>query len=610
MTTAVDEAGTVPHTDPLGVYGRRREERQATATQHRSRLEGLASGRLAAFVALGVVAYFALYRRGISAWWLVVPTALFAVLVIAYERASRRARRAARAAEFYERGLARLEDRWAGQGVPGTRYQDPEHPYAGDLDLFGPGSLFERLCTARTLSGERTLASWLLAPAEPDEIRARQEAVAELTPRLDLREDLALLGDDVRAGIDPDALASWGAEPPVLDSRLARVIAPLLAALGAVTLIGWGFLNMGRTPFLAVAMVEVIFTVWYGRRVRRVLAAVDEKAAELSLLGDLLARLEREPFDAPRVPKLVEMSNREERPPSRQVARLARLVGRLDAQRNILFAPIAFILLWGPQIAFAIEAWRRQSGGSIAGWLDAVGTIEALAALASYRFENPDDAFPEVLDDPGDAPQFEAEGLGHPLLPRGVCVTNNVRLGDDAPWVLIVSGSNMSGKSTLMRSVGVAAVLAQAGAPVRASRLRLSPLAVGATLRIQDSLQAGRSRFYAELVRVRQLVDLAGGPLPLLFLLDEIFHGTNSHDRRLGAEGVVRGLLDRNAIGLVSTHDLALADIAEKLAPRAANIHFEDQFHDGRMTFDYRMRPGIVRHSNALALMRAVGLDV
>ncbi len=204
---------------------------------------------------------------------------------------------------------------------------------------------------------------------------------------------------------------------------------------------------------------------------------------------------------------------------------------------------------------------------------------------------------------------LDADAVGHPLIPAARVVRNSLRLGDELR-VLVVSGSNMSGKSTMLRTVGVNAVLAMVGAPARAARLRLSPLYLGATLRVQDSLQAGSSRFYAELTRLRQVVGLAGGEPPLLFLLDEIFHGTNSDDRRVGAEGVVRGLIDRGAIGMVTTHDLALAAIADRLAPRAANVHFSDRFEDGRLVFDYKMRPGVVEHSNALALMRAVGLDV
>jgi DNA mismatch repair ATPase MutS len=207
--------------------------------------------------------------------------------------------------------------------------------------------------------------------------------------------------------------------------------------------------------------------------------------------------------------------------------------------------------------------------------------------------------------------------LGHPLLPAARIVRNDVLLSA-AARLLVVSGSNMSGKSTLLRTVGTNAVLAFAGAPVRAQTLRLSPLAIGATLRIQDSLQEGRSRFYAEITRIRELADVARGPVdgtrgqprPLLFLLDELFHGTNSHDRLVGASGVLRSLIDRGAIGLITTHDLALTAIADNLGAHAANVHFEEWFDAGEMRFDYRLKPGRVTRSNALALMRAVGLEV
>jgi DNA mismatch repair ATPase MutS len=253
-----------------------------------------------------------------------------------------------------------------------------------------------------------------------------------------------------------------------------------------------------------------------------------------------------------------------------------------------------------------LDGWRRTSGPAVARWLAAVGEIEALCCLAAYSYECPDDPFPEVEDG---VALFAAEGLGHPLLPRARCVRNDLSLGDGVR-VLIVSGSNMAGKSTLLRAAGVSAVLALAGAPVRARRLRLSPLAVGATLRVQDSLQAGKSRFYAEVLRVRRLLDMARGRPPLLFLLDELFQGTNSADRRAGAEAIIRQLAGAGAVGLVTTHDLALTEIADHLGGQAANVHFEDAFAGAEITFDYRMRPGVVRHTNGLALMRAVGIEV
>jgi len=320
----------------------------------------------------------------------------------------------------------------------------------------------------------------------------------------------------------------------------------------------------------------------------------------------VLGRLERESFKCPRLAELRAVLEAGGETPSARIARLCNLIDLLNSRRNQFFLPFALLLMWGTQMAYALEGWRRRTGPAVRGWLAAVGQFEAICAFATYAFENPDDPFPEILDD---GPCIIGEKLGHPLLPVSRCVRNDIRL-DSEVHVLIVSGSNMSGKSTMLRTVGINTVLALAGAPVRARSLRVSPLVVGATLRIQDSLQAGHSRFYAELLRVRQIVDLSRCQPPLLFLLDEIFHGTNSHDRRQGAEAVVRGLVEAGAIGLVTTHDLSLTHIVEELAPRAANVHFADHFEDGKMVFDYTMRPGVVRNSNAIALMRAVGLEV
>jgi DNA mismatch repair ATPase MutS len=273
----------------------------------------------------------------------------------------------------------------------------------------------------------------------------------------------------------------------------------------------------------------------------------------------------------------------------------------------MMFAPIAFVLLLREQLAIAIARWHAAYGPAVSEWLRAVGEVEALAALATFAYERPEDPFPELADE---GPVYQADGLGHPLMPAGTAVRNDVRLGAGGPRVIIVSGSNMSGKSTLLRSVGISVVLALAGAPVTARRLRLSRFVLGATLHVEDSLHAGHSRFYAEILRIRTIADAARGPIPLLFLLDEILHGTNSHDRRIGAEGIVRALVGLGAIGLVTTHDLALTELPARLGDAAVNMHFEDRLEDGKMIFDYRMRPGVVEHSNALALMRAIGLDV
>src|ERR1019366_6277811 len=263
-------------------------------------------------------------------------------------------------------------------------------------------------------------------------------------------------------------------------------------------------------------------------------------------------------------------------PPSRWIARLNRLMEYLDSKDNLIVKSIDPFVFWTFQCAGAIDSWRKRTGPAVRNWLTVVGEFEALSSLGNYAYEHPDDVFPEFAQT---SPCFEAEGLAHPLLPDCSAVRNDLSLGSDLR-VLIISGPNMAGKSTFIRSVGINVVLAQCGAPVRARRLRLSPLAVGASICVLDSLQGGISRFYAEIRRLKQITDLTQGPLAVLFLFDEFLQGTNSHDRRLGAEAMVRSLVERGAIGLVTTHDLALAQIAEGLGPRAANAHFEDRLED------------------------------
>jgi hypothetical protein len=356
-------------------------------------------------------------------------------------------------------------------------------------------------------------------------------------------------------------------------------------------------------PLLVVILLQLSFSRALAARTREVAAGVERAEPALALLARLLSRIERESFAAPRLVQLrAELGDAA----AREIERLRRFVALLDSARNQFFAPFAALLLWKTNVAFAIERWRHDSGQKIAGWIAAAGEIEALLSLASFAFEHPSFAMPEIVDG---APCFEAVEAGHPLIPDDRRVTNDVSLGGELR-LLVISGSNMSGKSTMLRTIGVNAILALAGAPVCVRSLRIAPMAVGASIRLHDSLQEGESRFYAEIVRIRQIVSMAEGGAPLLFLLDEILHGTNSHDRRIGAEAIVRGLVARGAIGCVSTHDLALASIADALAPRAANVHFEDHLEDGVMRFDYRMHPGVVQRSNALALMRTIGIEV
>jgi hypothetical protein len=595
-----------PVDGPHAEYRQRRDRFRIQHEKFERRLAWHGNSRFALLIAGLLLLGLSLLLRWFHPLWLLIPLAGFVGLSVAFDRVSRRNRYAKRALAFYEYGLARLEDRWAGGGISGAAYLDEAHPYAVDLDLFGNGSLFERFCSARTRTGRDTLAHWLGGPAPPEDIRARQAAVADLRDRLAWRERLALFGDDVPEGIDTATLATWGSALTGRSSTWVRGLAPCLVGITLVAFAGWsaGWL-LGIVALLALG-VQMGFALALRPRVGRALAGLEGRSRDLFQLAGILACIEGEPFSAPRLGQLQEALRSQGVPASQRLAQLAQLVEMLDARRNIYFAILAVWFLWTTQVALAVEAWRCRAGPTLPRWLTVIGEVEALASLAGYAYENPQDPFPEMV---AEGILFEATGLGHPLLPRSRCVTNDLCLGDPLRF-LVVSGSNMSGKSTFLRTVGVNAVLAQAGAPVRAVSLRLSPLAIGTTVRIQDSLQAGRSRFYAEITRLQQILERTKEPLPVLFLLDEILHGTNSHDRRIGAEAILRALIQRPAIGLVTTHDLALTEIAGQLAPRAGNVHFADQLIEGVLHFDYRLQPGVVRHSNALALMRAVGLEV
>jgi hypothetical protein len=617
--------------DPAAVYVELRSRREEEISRLNRSHAKLGYARLAT-VACAVLAAWGALSRGFSILWILVPLGAFVALMVAHERLLRQLERQRRAQRFFDRGLARLRGDWAGHGETGERYLNPTHPYAPDLDIFGKASLFEMLSTARTHIGEDTLASWLQLPAPPETVLARQAAVEELRPRLDLRERLAVVAEEARTGVDPVALAHWGEAPAQLAGAglhaavwAFRIFGVASLVLGCVALAGefgafalpQNVTTAARDLFLLALLVNGIFVYRIHPRMEAVVAAVDEAAHELRLVSEVLLLLEGEAFQAPLLAELRSSLDAEgapsgagpwpaKAPPSARLARMGRIVDCLDSRQNIFVRLTEPFLLWTPYWAIEAEKWRRESGLTVRRWLTALGAIEALSSLASHAYEHPDDSFPEFA---AEGPWLEADGIAHPLIAQERAVRNHVRLGGELR-VLIVSGSNMSGKSTLLRTLGTNVALAQAGAPVRARRMKLSPLALGASIRVTDSLQEGVSRFYAEILRLRQILDETSGKLPVLFLIDEFMHGTNSHDRRIGAEAMVRGLVERGAIGLITTHDLALADIADGLGARAANVHFEDRVENGRIEFDYIMRPGVVRKSNAIELMRSVGLEV
>ena len=585
-----------------------RERRAARATEHArlARFDARISyARLAAVAAIALTGWLVL-GPGVSPWLLAVPVSAFIALATWHDRVLRRLDRADRAVKFYEDGIARLEDRWHDIGETGARFLAEDHLYAPDLDIFGPASLFQLLSRARTHLGEELLARWLSAPAGVATVLQRQASIAELREALDFREALATAGGASR-DIDTVALSAWASAPAAPEPVWLRAASVVLAA-GIIGGVVWWVRGGPLGALSAVIIVKMILTRPSRQRVARVVRGVERPLGQLDVLVDTLTLIEQSTFLSPHLLEIRTQMISGSVVPSQAIGRLKRLADMLDWRRNAFFAPVAATVSWSLHLASAIESWRREFGPRVIAWLSAIAEYEAISSLAAYAYERAEDPFPIFVEGGGPG-RFEGTSLGHPLVPAASMVRNDVFLTPERR-LLIVSGSNMSGKSTLLRTVGINAVLAMAGAPVRAVALTLTPVAAGASLHVHDSLQAGRSRFFAEISRIRRITDLAEREPALLFLLDELFQGTNSHDRKIGAEALLLNLIDRGAIGLTTTHDLALTAIADQSGGRAVNVHFEDQLKGGELVFDYRMKPGPVTHSNALALMKAVGLPV
>jgi len=601
LTGLPDAAGVAELLD------KRLDRWRAELTTSETRAARLGMARLVLFFATLIGGVIVVKTAPAWAAWLLVPTGAFITLVVLHSRVRLLGARAKLATDWYESAVARRGSDWIGRGHDGLDLIDADHPHAHDLDLFGRGSLFQLLCTCRTALGRRTLAAWLAGTANGDTARARQQAVLELAQDLDRRERLAQLDPQGLGSLDGEALSTWATSGPVDVPIAHRLVGGLLAFLSVAGVVAWEVYDLGLGPLAIVGLLCALQDRLLSARFAAVSEGARQADSGLPLLVGLLDSLEQLPAADDALAALKQRLDTPRGPPSACIDNLRRLVGGLEnALRNPFFGPVAFLLRYRVFRVWAIELWRRDVGSSVPRWIEAAGEYEALVALATYAHEHADDAVPEIVDGP---PQLDAVAIGHPLLPAAVCVANDVRLDAEHSLVLI-SGSNMSGKSTFLRTLGTAVVLALAGAPVRARRLTLTPLALGASIQIVDSLLSGESHFYAEIRRLSTIDKLAKAQAHTLFLLDEILHGTNSSDRLAGARAIIHGLVQHGALGLVTTHDLALTAIADELGERAANVHFEDTLVDGRMVFDYSMRPGVVSRGNALALMRSLGLDV
>jgi hypothetical protein len=595
---------------PMEEYGRRLVVHEARASDLKAMHLWVGYVRLALVLMFLVVAWFTIFQRYGARWWVAVPMVLFVAAGVVHGRVLRRLGVARRSAEIYRRGMARIEDRWVGMQErelsAAMRVRVGASLYAADLDVVGRGGLFELLCGARTRMGEEELLGWLLEPAAVGEILERQAAVAELRGRVEFREKMAVAGESAVVGVQAVALRSWAEAEDSLRQSWMPWVAGLLAVVAVAAGVYWIW-SASVSALLVVLLIEAAVRRPFTRKIDAVLEATEEALKNLQLLAALLKEMEGESFASARLVEIKKKLASHDVAGSVAIGRLAKLGEWRESMDNPIVKGINLPLMYSVQLAWAVQRWRRRHGGAVRLWLEAVGEMEALLSLATFSYEHPGDVFPEFVEG---AARLEVVEVGHPLIAAAKCVRNSLRMGGETR-VLLISGSNMSGKSTLMRTVGVNTVLAMCGGTVRAESLKLTPMRVGASLLVNDSLQEGHSRFYAEIEKLGRICALAEGACEggVMFLLDELLQGTNSKDRMVGAQGVIRALVEAGAMGIVTTHDLALAEM-EGLSGGLRNMHFQDEIVEGEMRFDFRLLEGVAMKSNGVELMRLIGLKV
>ena len=519
-------------------------------------------------------------------------------------RVHRKLRVARTITAYYEGRMQRIEGTWKGNGDDGSEFSVADHPFCTDLDLLGKGSLFEFLSSAQTGAGRCWLARVLLSPASLTDVNARQRAVAELRSRTDLREYFASAGTSSTRSFDGKSLSRWCEKNSVPFSAFTRIFGTCLCVTNVVLV---ALALAGRvSPEVPLGSLAVVGVFWASlhRRVTQVLAEADSIVKyELELLIAYSQQLSKEQFQCPLLREtassLCLLSNHRQK----QLLRLIRLI---RWHEDPAFTYFSYLSLWGVVLALRVESWRFALGPDLARMTAALGQLEGLSSLAAYAFEHPNYPFPSFVSEETPTVVFVADSLGHPLIDSAVCVSNPVKINDNSR-LLFVSGSNMSGKSTYLRAIGLNYVLARAGAPVCAESLHLSIFALATSMRVQDSLAESKSRFLAEVSLVKQVMNCAEQE-PVLFLFDELFSGTNSEDRRAGVAGAIAHLLRNQASGLLTTHDLALSEMTFFKQSIVRNVYFIDQVTDDRMTFNYKLHEGLAPHTNGAVILSRLGL--
>ncbi|WP_394848028.1 MutS family DNA mismatch repair protein [Pendulispora brunnea] len=595
---------------PRDVYeaGKAARTREIAALETRSRSMGLFTtiAAVAAVVFIGCIVWVPLPSTFWGVEFLLVLS--FVALWVGHGRLQTKKDLVEAALRFHERGLARLEGKWNEHGASGEEFSTPNHPYAGDLDIFGPNSLYRFLNLTETRFGSAHLAAWLKGAANdfPNGVRERQEAARDLAGRHAFREGLsatgAILGEEKP---DPEPFLTWAAGATPLEASPVLVLAAkVLPILTVASLVFAKYLPSGI--WIGLLILQLILVSPKRGVVARIVGSVNSMEGGFSRFAEMLAAVEGQSFEASSLVQCKARLASTGTSATHEMGRLGRILSFVGARENAIFRlVIGPLLLWDFNCAVALERWRLRAGTNARTWLSTLGEVEALCSFAALAHDHPEFAWPTLSN----VPHLDAKALGHPLIVSTKRVDNDVLL-EHPGSVLLVTGSNMSGKSTLLRAIGINAVLALAGAPVCAQSLVIGDLRVATSMRVRDSLAEGVSHFYAELQRLKMVVDMSRGDRTVLFLLDEILHGTNTRERLIGARSIVRKLVLYKAMGAVSTHDLGIADLENELPHAVKNVHFQEQVTGDKMTFDYKLREGVVQSSNALILMKLVGLDI
>lgn len=501
----------------------------------------------------------------------------------------------------------------------GDQFASQSHFYSGDLDVFGKHSLFRLLNRTHTHEGQRQLAGWLQAPADTDVIRLRQQAAAELVPQIEWRQQFeALAYQEEAISRSPDALIQWATAETLPLPAYLNVIRFLFPAITLGIFVAW---LLGYVPGMGVIMALAVHGFVLSRTASRARDASDQThdiSVAMRAFQNMFRHVEEVSGVSVRLQAIRQVLITDGHPVSEAIGKLAQLTEGLNYRRNPYFSLIFGVAaLWDLHYLFGLERWKKQHGSNIALWLNALGELEALNSLAGFAYAHPSYATPDVTDE---QLTLDFTKASHPLLPPDRSVPNSLSMTGTGQTVLI-TGSNMSGKSTFLRTVGANVVLALAGAVVSADRFRCSRVQVFTSMRTQDSLEESTSSFYAELKRLQTLISLSkqtniasqdgnsGESMPVLYFLDEILKGTNSIDRHRGAEALIRQLHQTSASGFVSTHDLELGQLTDA-SDFVRNFHFQSDLDNGQLVFDYKLRTGICKSFNASQLMQAIGIEM